>query len=265
MESFPPLCHRLSALLFLISVSSMKAAQGPTVAAPSESESMTRVVVQLLAIGPGGNGNNRECSATGFVVNEEGYILTNAHVIERARTCLAASPGARIMAKLAGPDSRVATAFSCELVGLDDLHDLAVLKIERPPPARAGSGEAAFALLNPSRVAVGTVVAVTGHPGFAWQPVTQAGKIIRSGKLRLSEKSAEASEVILLDIPLQVGSSGSPVYLEAGGGVVGVVESQSPSRPSETVAVPIRYAIELLDRHGVRWFENPRPPAGPSP
>jgi S1-C subfamily serine protease len=192
---------------------------------------------------------NRECAATGFLVNEQSYILTNAHVVEDAQHCLGASPGTKIMAKLARTGARAATAVSCDLVGLDDLHDLAVLKTERPLPAEERSG---FVRLNPAELAEGAPVAVTGHPAFAWRPTTQHGKLIRRATLGLSDRSAEKSEIFVLDIPLERGASGSPVYVESGG-VVGVVERQNPSRPLETVAVPIRYAIELLNRHGVHW------------
>ncbi len=229
----------------------------PTRAAPgrpasSNPDTVARAVVQLLAIGPAEQGINQECSATGFLINEEGYILTNAHVYDRARDCLAASPAAKIMAKLGSPKSRVAAAASCDLVALDRLHDLAVIKAERPLATEAA--QRTFALLAPSEVEVGTPVKVTGHPTFAWNPVTQSGKLVRFGTLGPSGKSAETIEVIVLDIALERGSSGSPVYLPSDGGVIGIVDQRNPSRPSETLAIPVRYGIELLERSGVRWY-----------
>jgi hypothetical protein len=71
--------------------------------------------------------------------------------------------------------------------------------------------------------------------------------------LAIFERSDEPTEMIVLDISLKHGSSGSPVYLEAGGAVVGVVERQNTMDTSQTLAVPIRNAIELLDRLGVKW------------
>src|SRR5579863_5191429 len=68
---------------------------------PSDPDPVGPAVVQLLAVGPGDKGQNHECSATGFLVNEDGYILTNAHVVEKSEDCLAKSPGAKILAKLA--------------------------------------------------------------------------------------------------------------------------------------------------------------------
>jgi S1-C subfamily serine protease len=204
--------------------------------------------VQLLAIGPGAGDKNRECSATGFLVNAAGYILTNAHVVEEARHCLAGSTEGKIVAKFAGSGSR-AEAVSCDLVGSDEAHDLAVLKLERLPP---GEGRVDFVVLDAREVGEGTPVAVTGHSASTWQSTTERGNVIRHVTLALNESSSDKTEVLILNIPLRRGASGSPVYL-ASGVVIGVVSRQNPSRPAETVAVPVRYSIELLNRLGVRW------------
>jgi S1-C subfamily serine protease len=207
-----------------------------------------KAVVQLLAVGPGAGDKNRECSATGFLINAAGYILTNAHVVDEARRCLERSTEGKIVAKFAGSDSQ-AEAVSCDLVGTDEAHDLAVLKLERPP---AGEGTAKFAALEAGDVGEGTQVAVTGHSASTWRPTTERGRMIRHALLALDESRTEKAEVLILDIPLQRGASGSPVYLESGA-VIGVVSRQNPSRPTETVAVPICHAIGLLNRLGVRW------------
>ena len=228
-----------------------------------EADRVAAAVVQLVAIGPGQGEKNRACSATGFLVNEEGYILTNAHVVEDARRCLAGSSEAKILAKLApgrsgtglaASESSTATAVSCDVVAVDDVHDLAVLKPERPLPQDPAGGPRPFALLNPREVPDGAAVTVTGHPLFVWQPTTQTGKILRRARLRLSDESPEASDVLVLDIPLKPGNSGSPVYLRSTGAVVGVVERQNGSNRSESVAVPVRYAVEMLDRLGIKWY-----------
>jgi serine protease Do len=236
-------------LVLVLSVGLPALPQEDPVTESPAAEPTAAAVVQLLAVGPGEQGKNRECSASGFLVNEEGYILTNAHIVEDARQCLAASPETKIMAKLPRAKLRAVPAVSCDVIGLDDLHDIAVLKTERP---LTGEERPGFLPLDPAEVADGTPVAVTGHPAFAWHPTTQHGKVIRRTALGLSDRSAEKSDILVLDIPLKRGASGSPVYDESGA-VVGVVERHYPSRPSETVAVPIRYAIELLNRHGVRW------------
>ncbi len=218
---------------------------------------VTRAVVQLLAIGPGGIESNRECGGTGFFVNEGGFILTNAHVFEEAQSCLARGPGAKILAKLSMPGARTATAVSCDLVGLDDVHDLAVIRAERSPLADSAGEQPPFLLLDTLEAPLRTRVAVTGHPLFAWEPVTQSGEIIGRESLRVSDTSPNPAEVLVLDIPLRPGNSGSPVYLADTGSVVGIVERQEPLHSLQTVAVPVQYAIELLNRHGVMWYASP--------
>lgn len=222
-------------------------------------------VVQLLAVGPGSAGRNQECSATGFLVNDEGFILTNAHVVKKAEGCLAKTPDSKIVAKFARPAGSqadaaphlefAASSVSCELVGVDEVHDLAVLKTERPPGILANP-QAPGVFVNSTEVPAGATVAVTGHPAFAWDSVTQSAHIFGRKNLRLSERSAEKTEVLVLDIPLRGGSSGSPIYLELGG-VVGVVEGHDPSSALRTVAVPIRFAIDLLNRLAVKWNAAP--------
>ena len=195
---------------------------------------VVRAVVQLLAIGPGERSQNRECAATGFFVNEEGYLLTNAHVVEDAKRCLAHSPKAKIIAIPLGgttPNSTTARAVSCDVIALDEAHDLALLKTERPPPGDDSGASRPVLFLKASEVADSTPVSVTGHPLFAWQAITQSGKVVRRATLRLSESSPTPSEVLILDIPLRQGNSGSPVYLQASNVVVGIVERRDPSRP----------------------------------
>jgi len=213
-------------------------------------------VVQLVAIGPGARDKNRECAATGFFVNEDGYILTNAHVIEDAQACLARSAHGKILAKVGGSGSATAPAFSCELVGLDETHDLAVLKTERPLATNPKS--VPYALLDLHDVEEGAPVLVAGHPTFAWQPVTQTGKVVQREMMDLSVRSSEKSEVLVLDIALKPGNSGSPVYRAETQGVVGVVVSRDPSLPSQTVALTIPTVIALLDRCGVKWHAGER-------
>ncbi len=226
---------------------------------------MARAVVELIALGPGNQGKNRECQATGFLVNADGYILTNAHVLDEARKCLAKAPSEHILAKPLTAGSDLAAAVPCDLLVRDDLHDLALLKAQRPifsDSSRKGAastqGEAPrnFLLLDATAIEDGTPVTVTGHPAFAWHAETRSGRIVGHGSIALSDTSTAKSEVLVLDIPLLKGSSGSPVYRESDGSVVGIVERKDLQQPSRTVAVPIIYAIEIMDRAGVKWHST---------
>ena len=215
---------------------------------------VVRAVVQLLAIGPAAQGENQECSATGFLIDEEGYLITNWHVVEAARRCLENAPGAKILAKLIVNDARTAPAVPCDVVGGDPANDLALLKTEQPLFVRAGE-KPPFAPLDARNVPVGIMVRVSGYPALSWQPVTQTGRVAWTGRTGLAETDAPAprpSDALMMDIRLRPGNSGSPVYLP-NGGVIGVVDKRDSLRVDYSIAVAIHYAIELANRYGAHW------------
>jgi len=226
-------------------------AQAPGRAGSNPSERTHLGVVELLAVGPGERARNRACAATGFVVDEDGYLVTNAHVVKDLQGCLGKSPGGKILAKFPAPGESFARGLPCEVVAVEEVHDLAVLKLTLPPSDGARASPS-FECLDAREVPEGTAVTVAGHPEFAWRLRTQSGQVVWSGTYQLDEKSAATTEVIGLDIPLRPGNSGSPVYLESGG-VGGVVVSRDETRRGHSVAVAIRYVTDLLDRYGVKW------------
>jgi serine protease Do len=212
-------------------------------------------VVQLVSIGPADKEQNRACSATGFLIDEEGYLITNWHVVEDAKRCLEKAPGAKILAKLAVTGSRTAPAVPCDVVGVDAANDLALLKTERPLLGSPGD-KPPYAMLDGRAVAVGTAVKVSGYPAFSWQAVTQAGRVTWRGRTALEEIDdplPNPSDALDVDIHLRPGNSGSPVY-RPDGGVIGVVDKRNSLQPSHSVAVAIHYAIELAERFGAPWY-----------
>lgn len=212
------------------------AAQNPPTSNFSNStDAVIPAVIQLLAVGPGSEGQNQECSGTGFLVNEEGYILTNAHVMQKGRECLAQSPGTKMVARIAaargahspapshdGPRSGAESgpAVECDVVALDELHDLAVIKADHPLRAPDPGGAVPYVRLDSVDVPSGSRVKVTGHPTFAWVAQTQGGEVLGRKSRALFEGSTEQTEMLVLNFSLKYGSSGSPVYRAASGGVV---------------------------------------------
>jgi len=245
-----PLC-----LLTFFPVSARLISQSlPPQVLPPRDDRVAPAVVQLLAVGPAGKEQNRECSATAFLIDEEGYLVTNAHVVENAQHCLERAPGAKILAKLTVSDTRTAPAVPCDVAGLDKAHDLALLKAERPLVRNLGE-RPPYAVLDARAASIGTAVTVSGYPAFSWQPLTQAGHITWCGKSRLEEIAdplASASDVVEIDVRLRPGNSGSPVYLPSGG-VIAVIDKRDTLRPDHSIAVAVHYAIELADRHQARW------------
>ena len=254
---FSPFCPLPFALCLLVcfSLPLTGAQQAATkTSLQPQAERAPRGVLQLISVGPGEKEQNRECSATGFLIDEQGYLITAAHVVEDARRCLEKAPGAKILAKLTINDARTAPAVPCDVIGIDTVNDLALLRTERPLIASIGR-EPPYVKLDARTVEVGTGVRVSGYPAFSWQPVTQSGQVTWRGKTRLEEIDyplLEPSDALQVDIHLRPGNSGSPVYRLAGG-VIGVVDKRDPLRPAYSIAVAIHYAIELAQRYGAPW------------
>jgi S1-C subfamily serine protease len=201
-----------------------------------------RAVVQLVAIGPGAGEKKQECAATGFLISAEGHILTNAHVVEDARRCLASSPGAKIVAKFGSGDGRAAEALACDVIAKDEDRDLAILRTDSAPPA---DWRLVPLRLRREPVPVGTRVWVTGHPSFRWEAKTYSGRVVALRSMALNGSRSPHAEVLVLDIPLRRGASGSPVYIDSGE-VIGIIERQGTDR-LETVAVRSSEAVKLLE------------------
>lgn len=237
-------CHLTFAFCFAL----VAPPQAPPNPEGPQSDKALPGVVELLAVGPGKNSRNRECAATGFLVNQDGYLVTNAHVVEDLQQCLSGVSDGRILAKLPAPGETVARGFACDVVGIDEVHDLAVLRMIGP----LASTTRTFSYLDVQEPPVGTAVSVSGHPEFAWQPLTQFGQVVRWAALRLGQKSAQTTRVFVVNIALRPGNSGSPVYLKSGG-VVGVVVQSDGTRRNLSVAISTQHVVELLGSYGVEW------------
>lgn len=169
----------------------------------------------------------QEGSGSGFVLDKEGNIVTNHHVIEDAQT---------IEVLLAG-----GTAYPAQLVGTDPYNDLAVVHIDAPAdllvPAEIGSA---------TNLRVGQRVIAIGNPfGLGWTLTT--GVVSALGRTIETENGQALGEVIQTDAAINPGNSGGPL-LDSAGQVVGVNTAiRSPSGGS----VGIGFAIPAETIHRV--------------
>lgn len=176
----------------------------------------------------------REGSGSGFVLDREGNIATNYHVVQNAQ---------QIEVLLAD-----GAAYPAELIGGDPYNDLAVLRIEAPEdllvPVEIGSA---------TSLRVGQRVIAIGNPfGLDWTLTT--GVVSALGRTIETENGQALGEVIQTDAAINPGNSGGPL-LDSAGRVVGVNSAiRSPSGgsvgigfaiPAETV---LRVVPELIAR-----------------
>ena len=188
-------------------------------------------VVRVIAEGPrAGSGGS------GFVLDGDGHVVTNAHVIEGADRVEVATPGGEpVRARVVGSDPSV---------------DLAVLAV---PPDTAGlrplstDGEAS--------VQVGDPVVAIGAP-FGLDRSATAGIVSGLARQIPSGDDVKIAGVIQTDAALNPGNSGGPV-LDGSGRVIGVntrIATRSGSDDGVGFAVPIatvvRAAEDVMGRAG---------------
>src|SRR5919202_2873071 len=184
---------------------------GPADTGPSDSDALdaysavvTRVAAQLtprvaaLRIGGSRGGG----TGSGVVFTEDGYVLTNAHVVGTSRSGTAAFADG--------------TSAPFRLVGADPLSDLAVVRVDGPTPPPATLGEASTLKVGQLVVAVGTPLGLAG--------TVTAGVVSALGR-SLPARDGNAvrvvEDVIQTDAALNPGNSGGALA-DARARVVGI-------------------------------------------
>jgi serine protease Do len=163
----------------------------------------------------------RQGSGSGFIVDREGYLLTNNHVVEGAE---------RITVTLA--DGRV---FRGEVVGADPAIDVALVRI----PAAPNLLEAPLG--NSDDLRAGEWVCAIGNP-LGYEHSVTVGVVSFLGR-KLFDQSLD--DYIQTDAAINLGNSGGPL-INSRGEVVGINSAISPRASNIGFAVPINQAVAIL-------------------
>ncbi|MDR0674631.1 MAG: DegQ family serine endoprotease [Zoogloeaceae bacterium] len=166
--------------------------------------------------------SERHSLGSGFIVTPDGYILTNAHVVDSAD---------EVTVRL--NDRR---EFPARIVGADRRTDVALIKIEAAglPVARLG---------NPEKLRVGEWVVAIGSP-FGFENSVTAGIVSAKGRSLPQENYVP---FIQTDVAVNPGNSGGPLF-NMQGEVVGInsqIYSRSGGYMGVSFAIPIDVAMEV--------------------
>jgi serine protease Do len=168
---------------------------------------------------------------SGVIMDPQGYILTNAHVVQRARTLNVLVPDLSGAVQTGGSNRAEppATAVPARVVGLDTVTDLAVIKVER-------SGLRALRFGDSDRVHPGQLVLAFGSP-LGLQDSVSLGVISAVNQ----QLDADSPMVYLqTDAAINPGNSGGPL-IDMRGDVVGInsmIETQSGGNEGVGFSIP---------------------------
>ena len=161
---------------------------------------------------------------SGFIVSPDGYILTNAHVVDGA---------SEVTVKLS--DKR---ELKAKVVGVDPMTDVAVVKVD-------ASGLPAVKIGDPHRTKVGEWVAAIGSP-FGMDHSVTSGIVSAKSRNLPNERLVP---FIQTDVAVNPGNSGGPLFNMAGE-VIGVnsqIYSTTGGYMGMSFAIPIDVAMKVKD------------------
>jgi len=168
----------------------------------------------------------REGSGSGFVVDKNGYIMTNLHVVDNADT---------IKVRLTGEK----TEFKAKLVGSDPEIDIAVIKID------AGRSLQPIKIANSDSVQVGDWAVAIGAP-FGLETSVTAGIVSATGR----DIAQQFQRFIQTDAAINPGNSGGPL-VNINGDVIGIntmIATSSGGYQGIGFALPINAAVKSYNQ-----------------
>jgi S1-C subfamily serine protease len=214
---------------------------------------------------PASRGYHYTFFGNAFFINDEGYLLTVAHVLETFRD------GGQPYILVNRPNSPP-QLLKVTVVAKDLQHDVAILRAT-PNPFEGRYQVVYLALASEPASKGQSVLALSLHPqklqnAYSFDSTREdssPGTVLSYESTQL-EESAPAADVFLLSHPVVKGQSGSPVLAVNSHAVVGLVEglwlrgtplsvakSSAQVGPTPGAAIPIRYAIALLKEHNISW------------
>lgn len=219
-SSLAPLVERLKPSVVNIKVTKVQKT-GMNIPRPPKGSPFDNFFDQFFP--PGYQPRERQVSGagSGVIINEEGYILTNNHVVEGAKEVLVTLDDQK--------------EYTAEIVGLDPKTDLAVLKID------GGDDLPAAAMGDSDRLRVGDQVMAIGNPFGLSHTVTSG---IVSAKDRVIG-AGPYDDFIQTDASINPGNSGGPLF-NMKGEVVGINTAIIPYGQGIGFSIPVNTAKALI-------------------
>ena len=178
-----------------------------------------------------GHNSSSAVTGSGFIIRDDGYILTNYHVIEYA-----AEYGYDITVML-----HDGSKYTAEIVGTEEYNDIAVLKINADGFMSADLGDS-------EALSVGDDVFAVGNPLGELDFSMSTGHVSALDRRVITEENGDEINMFQVDAAVNEGNSGGPVY-DSAGRVVGVVTAKYSSAGVEGIgfAIPINDARAIAE------------------
>ncbi len=189
------------------------------------------IVTEIQTTGFFGQSSTSSAAGTGMIVTEDGYVLTNKHVISDATSVSVVLDDGTTYDKV-------------KLVGVDPLNDVAFLKIQD------AKGLPTVTLGDSKTISVGQQVIAIGNALGQFQNTITAGVISGTGRSITATDSSYSSaetltDMIQTDAAINSGNSGGPL-VNVAGQVIGINTATSSDADGIGFAIPISSVKGML-------------------
>ena len=188
--------------------------------------------------GRGTNTSTSVASGSGVIITNDGYILTNNHVVseDSSNSYYQVSTANKITVHLYNDEK----TYEAQIVGTDDITDLAVLKIDATDLQAAELGDS-------SQLSVGEFVMAVGNPLDMNNSVT-AG-IVSALNREITDEEGTTYNLIQTDAAINAGNSGGAL-VNADGKVIGINTLKLYGTAVEGMgfAIPINDTLDIIDQ-----------------
>jgi serine protease Do len=167
-----------------------------------------------------------DSSGTGVVLEENGIILTNQHIVDGA-----------ISISVALTDDSV---FEGTIIGEDESVDIAIVKIEAEGLQPARLGDSSILRVGEDVIAIGHALGLAGGPTVSKGIVSALGRTVNQGADQLTD-------LIQTDAAINPGNSGGPL-LNANGHVIGINTARLDSGEGIGFAIEINLAQSIVEQ-----------------
>jgi len=187
------------------------------------------------------DGSSGQGVGTGFIVRDDGVIVTNCHVVEG---------GSRLTVFLSDEDR---TEYEARLIGADCLNDLAVLDIDEQGLPTVPLGDSEGLRLGQRVVALGYALGLEGGPTVTTGIVSSLDRTIEAQdpNCRACETNAQGARVrtypsvIQTDAAINPGNSGGPL-VDMAGNVVGINSAGNDQAENIGFAIKIDFVRDTI-------------------
>ncbi len=189
-------------------------------------DSVVEIATESVVTGGFAQQYVQQGAGSGVIISEDGYIITNYHVIEGAENITVTLRDGT-------------TSYKAKIIGSDEDNDIALLKID-------ATGLSAATMGNSSDLAVGDYVVAIGNP------LGQLGGTVTDGIISALARqvTVEGKSMTLLQHNAQIspGNSGGGLF-NSNGELIGIVNAKDSATEVEGIAfaIPINNVLDIID------------------